>query len=103
MDPNTTNPKLPPLARVLQQFEGIDPSLVHLDEATAAECLEQTPRTLEGWRREGKELPFLKLGRKVRYRLSDVLACRERNTFQSTRESRTRTRTPPRRTGRAGR
>ena len=44
---------LPPLAAVLQRFQGIDPDLVHLSEAEAAACLNQQPKTLENWRREG--------------------------------------------------
>ena len=86
-----------PLAAVLRRYEGIDPALVHLDEATTAACLGQQPKTLESWRREGKELPFLKIGRYVKYRLSDVLSCLERNTYSSSREARTRDRTIPKR------
>lgn len=89
MEPNHTPPALPPLAAVLQRFSGVDPSLVHLDEAEAAACLGQQPKTLESWRREGRELPFLKIGRSVRYRLSDVLSCFERNTYISSREAKT--------------
>ena len=96
----TSNPIPPdeaPLAAVLRRYEGIDPALVHLDEATVAACLDVQPKTLESWRREGKELPFLKVGRSVRYRLQDVLECLDRNTFTSSREASTRNRTIPRR------
>jgi len=31
-------------------------------------------KTLQGWRCEGRELPFHKLGRRVRYKKTDVLA-----------------------------
>ena len=94
---------LPPLAAVLQQFKGMDPNHVHLDEATTAACLDVQPKTLESWRREGKELPFIKLGRSVKYRLSDVLSCLERNTFTSSREAKTRSRAIPQQRQRGGR
>lgn len=35
-------------------------------------------RTLYNWRKEGKGPPFLKLGKKIRYRLSDVLEYEEK-------------------------
>lgn len=93
-----TNPSpihdLPILLQVIQRYQGIDPTLVELDEVTAAACLELRPKTLEGWRITGIELPFLKLGRSVRYRLSDILAYRDKNTFTSTRAAMTRDRTP---------
>jgi hypothetical protein len=92
---------LPMLVQVLQRYEGVDPHLVLLDEPTAAACLEQKPKTFESWRRDAKELPFLKIGRNVRYRLSDILNWLERNTFRSSREAKTRNRSAP--TGRARR
>ena len=95
MDATQTTNSLPALATLLQRYDGIDPALVHLDEGEAAACLGQQPKTLESWRREGRELPFLKLGRTVRYRLQDVLDCLERNTFTSSREARTRDRRIP--------
>jgi hypothetical protein len=86
---------MPPLAAVLQRYAGTDPAHVLLDEDTTASCIEQKRKTLESWRREGRELPFIKIGRSVRYRLSDVLAFLERNTFRSSREARTRDRGIP--------
>lgn len=100
MDTIPTLPDLPMLVQVLQRYQGIDPALVDLDEATAAACLELQPKTLESWRATGKELAFLKIGRSVRYRLADVLACRERNTYQSTRDAMTRNRSIPNKRGR---
>jgi hypothetical protein len=85
---------LPPLVALLQRFAGVDPALVHLDENTAAACLGQKPKTLEAWRRAGKELPFLKLGRSVRYRLSDVLVYVDRHVYTSSRQARERDRSP---------
>jgi hypothetical protein len=97
VDSTHNTPEMPPLAAVLHRYQGIDPALVHLDEAEAAACLGQQAKTLESWRREGKELPFLKIGRAVRYRLSDVLSCIDRNTYSSSREARTRNRSIPQR------
>ncbi len=92
MNHTITLPELPPLAAYMQRFKDVDPTLVHMNEADAAACLGQAPKTLESWRRQGKELPFIKLGRRVQYRLSDVLECLERNIYSSSREARTRNR-----------
>lgn len=44
-----------------------------LDEVSAAAILAVTPGTLAVWRCTGRyNLPFIKIGRKVRYRRSDL-------------------------------
>ena len=44
-----------------------------LDDVSAAEILEVTTGTLAVWRCTGRyNLPFIKIGRKVRYRRSDL-------------------------------
>lgn len=44
-----------------------------LDEKQAAAKLDVTPGTLSVWRSTGRyALPFIKVGRKVRYRLEDL-------------------------------
>ncbi len=44
-----------------------------VDEKAAAEILCTTPGTLSVWRSTGRyALPFVKIGRKVRYRVSDL-------------------------------
>lgn len=54
-----------------------------VDEKAAAEILCTTPGTLSVWRSTGRyALPFVKIGRKVRYRVTDL---------ESWLESRTRT------------
>jgi hypothetical protein len=64
-------------------------SIVHrtrelVDEKTAAEILCTTPGTLSVWRSTGRyALPFLKIGRKVRYRISDLDAWLEQRTRAS--------------------
>ena len=52
-----------------------------LDEQAAADVLEVTPGTLSVWRSTGRyALPFLKIGRKVRYRHSDLMVWLEKRT-----------------------
>jgi excisionase family DNA binding protein len=55
-----------------------------LDEVQAAQHLSVSPGTLSVWRSTGRyQLPFLKVGRKVRYRLSDLDAWLESRTRES--------------------
>lgn len=57
---------------------------VLLDEKQAAEHLTLSPGTLQVWRSTGRyALPFIKVGRNVRYRLDDLnawLAARARES-----------------------
>ena len=54
------------------------PSLVRrelLDEKAAAELLDIAPGTLSVWRSTGRyRIPFIKVGRRVRYRRADLEA-----------------------------
>jgi predicted DNA-binding transcriptional regulator AlpA len=55
-----------------------------LDESQAAAILNVTPGTLSVWRSTGRySLPFVKVGRSVRYRLHDLLAWIESRTQNS--------------------
>lgn len=46
-----------------------------VDECEAAKILDTRPSALSAWRSTGRyALPFLKVGRKVRYRRSDLAA-----------------------------
>lgn len=55
-----------------------------LSEQEAAELLTVSPGTLSVWRSTGRyALPFLKVGRKVRYRRGDLLAWLESRTRES--------------------
>jgi predicted site-specific integrase-resolvase len=46
-----------------------------LDDQAAAAMLDVSPGTLSVWRSTGRyNLPFLKIGRKVRYRREDLIA-----------------------------
>lgn len=52
-----------------------------LDDDDAAAALDTTPGTLSVWRSTGRyKLPFVKIGRKVRYRVGDLRAFIERRT-----------------------
>lgn len=56
-----------------------------LDTIQAAEYLGGIkPNTLEGWRVLGKGVPYIKIGRLVRYRLEDLDAYIEGQTRRST-------------------
>ena len=45
-----------------------------LETVHAADELGLSPRTLEGWRRRGEGPPYLKFGRRVKYRPEDIEA-----------------------------
>lgn len=52
-----------------------------LDNEQAAVFLDVAPNTLAVWRSTGRYgIPFVKIGRKVRYRLSDLNAWLEQRT-----------------------
>jgi hypothetical protein len=55
-------------------------------EANAALELNLSPKTLQAWRVSGCGPRFVKLGRRVFYRGSDLRRFIEENTFQSTAE-----------------
>ncbi|HJV26322.1 MAG TPA: helix-turn-helix domain-containing protein [Aromatoleum sp.] len=55
-----------------------------LDERAAADLIDVAPGTLSVWRSTGRyNLPFIKIGRKVRYRRGDLLAWMEARTRES--------------------
>lgn len=55
-----------------------------LSEKEAAQLLDTSPGTLSVWRSTGRyNLPFLKVGRNVRYRRGDLLAWLEARTRTS--------------------
>jgi hypothetical protein len=55
-----------------------------LDERAAAAMLGVQPRTLSVWRSTGRyKLPFIKVGRSVRYRASHLQAWLDRQTQES--------------------
>lgn len=55
-----------------------------LDEKVAAALLTVAPGTLSVWRSTGRyNLPFLKVGRNVRYRRADLMAWLEKRTRET--------------------
>lgn len=60
---------------------------MYLNTKQAAERLTLSPNTLEVWRCRGDGPPFVKLGRAVRYRASDLDAYVERRTRNNTSET----------------
>ena len=73
---------------VLRKYEDTDPNLALLSGAEAAALLQLKPATLTNWRSSGRHnLPYVDAG-KIRYRLSDVIAFMEKNTFLHTGEKR---------------
>jgi hypothetical protein len=57
---------------------------VFFTEAQLAERQQKSVKTLRNDRLTGRGIPFIKIGRLVRYRLSDVLAFEEANLRRST-------------------
>ena len=54
-------------------------TITHLKQDEVAARLKISPRTFERWRVTGEvNLPFLKVGGRVRYRLEDIVAFEER-------------------------
>ena len=68
--------------QILPQF--VKRSRELLNEQQAAEYLTVSPGTLSVWRSTGRySLPFVKVGRRVRYRLSDLDAWLEARSRES--------------------
>jgi len=54
------------------------------DEKAAAQFLDNSPGTLSVWRSTGRyNLPFIKIGRNVRYRRADLVAWLEKRTRET--------------------
>lgn len=64
--------------------EIIDRTRELVDEKEAARILDNSPGTLSVWRSTGRyNLPFVKIGRSVRYRRTDLLAWLEQRTRET--------------------
>ncbi|MBL8440191.1 MAG: helix-turn-helix domain-containing protein [Betaproteobacteria bacterium] len=64
--------------------EIIDRTRELVDEKEAARILDNSPGTLSVWRSTGRyNLPFIKIGRNVRYRRSDLLTWMEKRTRET--------------------
>jgi len=77
-------PKLPVIPNVSVSFSPI------LRTSEAASYLKVQPTTLEQWRWSGRGPRFAKIGRNVRYRLSDLDAFMQERVFTSTTEAKER-------------
>jgi excisionase family DNA binding protein len=64
--------------------EIIDRTRELVDEKEAARILDNSPGTLSVWRSTGRyNLPFIKIGRNVRYRRADLEAWLEKRTRET--------------------
>lgn len=79
----------PEYLRVLDRYQGMDPTLVRLSVTETSLVTGLATKTLEAMRVEGRGPAFLKVGRRVEYRLADVKGFLEGSRFQSTREAKT--------------
>jgi excisionase family DNA binding protein len=71
-------------ARTLRASIEFESSAELLDDKAAAALLDVSPGTLSVWRSTGRyALPFLKIGRKVRYRRSALEAWMQARTRES--------------------
>jgi len=73
----------------LEKVKGIDPAMVRLSAHEVSLITGLAIKTLEAMRVEGRGPVFMKLGRKVQYRLSDIKDFMQRNTFTTTRAAKT--------------
>lgn len=70
--------QIPSLSEIIRQSATLNDLL---DEKQAASVLNVKPGTLSVWRSTGRySIPFVKVGRSVRYRLSDLNAWLESRT-----------------------
>jgi hypothetical protein len=65
-------------------YSTFDPTNILLTEQQLAERQQRSIKTLQNLRVKGGSIPFVKIGRHVRYRLSDVIAWEDSHTFRST-------------------
>jgi hypothetical protein len=65
-------------------YSAYDPSNILLTETQLAERQQRSVKTLQNLRVKGGSIPFVKIGRHVRYRLSDVIAWEAAHTLSST-------------------
>jgi len=79
----------PQYLALLEKYRDLDPALVRLSVSETSLLTGLAIKTLEAMRVDGRGPAFMKLGRKVQYRLSDLLAFMEGNTFTTTRAAKT--------------
>lgn len=60
-------------SEIMEKMQVVPPTRELLDECESAALLNLAPGTLSVWRSTGRyKLPFIKVGRNVRYRRSDL-------------------------------
>ena len=64
-----------------EDLSGDAVALKYLTVDHIAALLQRSHRTLETWRRNGNGPPFIRIGRRVVYRRSDIEAWLAKNTF----------------------
>ena len=89
-----TRPVLPPADPVIDELVaaiclqlGYDPARppINIDDHQAAEVLDTTPGTLCTWRSTGRyRIPFVKIGRNVRYPVRGLAAYMAARTYTQT-------------------
>lgn len=79
----------PDYLRLLGQYRDLDPTLVRLSVDETSLLTGLARKTLESMRVDGRGPAFMKMGRRVQYRLADVRDFMERNLFNSTRQAKT--------------
>lgn len=75
----------PQYLALLEKYKGLDPALVRLSVSETSLLTGLAVKTLEAMRVDGRGPAFMKLGRRVQYRLSDVRQFMEKNLFTTTR------------------
>jgi predicted DNA-binding transcriptional regulator AlpA len=65
------------MKRAILKIESSEPALAWIDEKRAANITGLAIQTLRNYRFKGVGPPYYKLGRSVRYRLSDILTYME--------------------------
>ncbi len=87
----TTNPDIGTIRAEIAAQLGFNPNTLptHINDRQAADVLGVKPTTLAVWRSTGRyRLPFLKVGRLVKYRVSDLAEFLARRTVTHTGEVR---------------
>ena len=78
------NCRLPEVNQTPTPAAGVDQLLT---EHEAAVALLVSVKTLQAWRVQGRNVPFVRIGRRIAYRVRDINDFIEKNRFASTSEA----------------
>jgi hypothetical protein len=78
------NGRLPEVNQTPTPAVGVDQLLT---ERQAAVALLVSVKTLQAWRVQGRNVPFVRVGRRIAYRVQDINDFIENNRFASTSEA----------------